>query len=65
MEYPRQIVIDNEAVKMAQEGFETALNNAGEIVKTGTTEEIKMSAREVIEKCRAYRTMVCARYNLR
>ena len=61
---PRRVYIEAETLQKAEENTREAIQNAHEIIKNGTPDEIRAAVADVLQKSAAQRAFIRANYNL-
>ena len=64
MKSDRNIFIDKETLKAAEENTTKAIKKAHEAIATGTPDEIRAAINEVIQRSQAQRAFIKANYHL-
>lgn len=65
MAYARKIYIESETINKANENLQDAIKASREAIENGTSEDIKSSIHDVIEKSQNLRAFLCANYNIK
>lgn len=64
MKQDRNIFINKETLKAAEQSTTKAIKKAHEAITTGTPDDIRAAINEVIQRSQAQRALIKANYNL-